>query len=44
MENKSPVEYGAKLDISVDDGYTRLKKVSSDAYNEASYLIEVIER
>jgi hypothetical protein len=32
------------LDISVVDGYTRLKKVSFDAYNEATNLIEIIER
>nr|WP_207706727.1 transposase [Acetobacterium tundrae] len=38
------MEFGAKLDISAVDGYTRLEKVSFDAYNEASYLIEVIER
>ena len=43
-KTKAPVEFGAKLDISVVDGYTRLEKVSFDAYNEASYLIEVIER
>lgn len=43
-KTKSPVEFGAKLEISVEDGYTRLEKVSFDAYNKATYLIEIIER
>lgn len=30
-----PVEFGAKLDISVEDGWTRLEVMSFDAYNEA---------
>lgn len=38
------MEFGAKLDIGVVDGYTRLEKVSFDAYKEATGLIEVIER
>lgn len=41
---KSPVEFGAKLDISVVDGYTRLETFSFDAYNEATFLKTVIER
>jgi IS5 family transposase len=41
---KSPVEFGAKLDISVADGFVRLEKQSFDAYNEATVLKEVIER
>ena len=41
---KSPVEFGAKLDISVADGYTRLETLSFDAYNEATFLKAVIER
>jgi hypothetical protein len=41
---KSPVEFGAKLDISVADGYTRLETLSFDAYNEATFLKSVIER
>ena len=41
---KSPVEFGAKLDISVTGGFVRLEKQSFDAYNEAVYLREVIER
>ena len=39
-----PVEFGAKLDISVSDGWTRLERWSFDAYNEATKLIETIER
>ena len=41
---KAKVEFGAKLDISVVDGWTRLEKLSFDAYNESSTLIEAIER
>ena len=39
-----PVEFGAKLDISVADGWTRLECWSFDAYNEATRLTETIER
>ena len=39
-----PVEFGAKLDISVSDGWTRLECWSFDAYNEATRLTETIER
>ena len=39
-----PVEFGAKLDISVSDGWTRLEYWSFDAYNEVTKLIEAIER
>lgn len=41
---KSPVEFGAKLDISVVDGYTRLETFSFDAYNEATFLKTVIKK
>ncbi len=41
---KADVEFGAKLDISVVDGYTRLEKLSFDNYNEANYFTDVIER
>ena len=37
------VEFGAKLDINVVDGYTRLKKLSFKAYSEAVYFREIIE-
>jgi len=41
---KAPVEFGAKLDISVCDGFTRLEKQSFEAYNESTTLKDVIER
>lgn len=41
---KAPVEFGAKLDISVVNGFTRLEYHSFDAYNEALKLSEMIER
>ncbi len=42
---KAPVEFGAKLDVSIDeDGYGRLEKVSFDAYNESSCLMAAVER
>lgn len=40
----SPVEFGAKLDISVTDGWTRLEYASFDAYNESTKLVDMIER
>lgn len=39
-----PVEFGAKLDISVADGWTRLERFSFDAYNEAENLPMMAER
>ena len=39
-----PVEFGAKLDISVVDGWTRLECCSFDAYNEAGNLQAMVER
>jgi IS5 family transposase len=39
---RNPVEFGAKLDIRVTDGYTRLEVLSFDAYNEATELISII--
>lgn len=41
---KTPVEFGAKLDLSIDsDGYSRIEKISFEAYNESTCLIEAIE-
>lgn len=40
----NPVEFGAKLDISVVDGWTRLEWYSFDAYNEAGNLKAMAER
>jgi transposase, IS5 family len=42
--SEKPVEFGAKLDISVSNGFVRLERQFFDAYNEAEYLQEVIER
>ena len=39
-----PVEFGAKLDISVVDGFTRLEYLSFNAYNEAGTLRQTIEK
>ena len=38
------MEFGAKLDISVVDGWTRLECCSFDAYNEAGNLQEMAEQ
>jgi len=39
-----PVEFGAKLDISVCDGWTRLEVLSFNAYNEAMNLKAMAEQ
>ena len=41
---KSKCEFGAKIDISVADGFVRLEHTSFDAYNEGRNLKEIIER
>jgi hypothetical protein len=43
-KTKAPVEFGAKLDISVSDEYVRLETASFEAYNESGMLSEEIER
>ena len=43
-KTKASCEFGAKLDISVVNGFTRLEYTSFDAYNEAGNLIDIIER
>ncbi len=44
-KTKSPVEFGAKFDLSVDEyGHGRIEKLSFDAYNESSTLKDSIER
>ena len=41
---KSPVEFGAKLDLSVDEtGMCRIEKLSFDAYNESAVLKTALE-
>ena len=42
---KTPTEFGAKIDMSIDEnGMARLEKMSFDAYNESDVLIGAIER
>lgn len=42
---KTPTEFGAKLDLSLDDhGMARIEKQSFDAYNESDVLITAAER
>ena len=42
---KSPVEFGAKYDVSVDEkGHARLEKISFSAYNECNTLKHALER
>lgn len=44
-QGKAPVEFGPKLDVSIDgEGYGRIKNVSFDPYNESGNLIEAVER
>ena len=38
------VEFGAKVAISLENGYSRIEKLSWDPFNEASTLIETIEQ
>ena len=41
----APTEFGAKLDLSIDDnGMARIEKISFDAYNESEVLIPALER
>lgn len=41
---KTPVEFGAKLDLSIDEkGIARLERLSFDAYNESDVLITAVE-
>jgi hypothetical protein len=43
-KTNSPVDFGAKLDVSVVEGFTRLEHISFSAYNESSFFIEETER
>lgn len=43
-KSKAQVEFGAKLDLSIVDGYGRIEKISFEAYNESEVLADVIER
>lgn len=42
-KSRKPIEFGAKLDISVVDGFTIIEYLSFDAYNEAGTLRQTIE-
>ena len=42
---KSPAEFGAKLDLSIDNnGNARVEKISFDAYDESEMLKSIVER
>ena len=42
---KSPVEFGAKYDISIDEnGHARLEKIDFNPYNESTIFVDAIER
>ena len=43
-KDKTNVEFGAKVSVSLVNGYNYLDKLSWDAYNESSDLIEQIEK
>lgn len=41
---KSPTEFGAKLDVSIDEkGMARIERLSFDAYNESDVLVSAIK-
>ena len=39
-----PVEFGAKVALSMSEGYARVEEISWDAFNEGKTLIESMER
>lgn len=42
---KSPVEFGAKYDVSIDEkGHARLEKITFDPYNESKVFQDALER
>lgn len=44
-KTKTPVEFGAKYDVSIDEkGHGRLETISFDPYNECTVLQDAIER
>lgn len=43
-KSNAQVEFGAKLDLSIVDGFGRIEKISFEAYNESEVLADVIER
>jgi len=44
-KTKTPVEFGAKFDLSIDEsGYGRIEKLSFDPYNESGTLQNTVEK
>lgn len=44
-KSSATVEFGAKMDISLDEtGMARIEKMSFDAYNESDVLLTALER
>lgn len=44
-KTKAPVEFGPKLDVSIDgEGYGRIERVSFEPYNEGGNLTAAVER
>lgn len=43
-KTKAPAEFGAKLDLSIENGFARVKKLSLDPYNESDVLISAAEQ
>ncbi len=44
-KNRTPVEFGAKYDVSIDEkGHARLEKISFDPYNESTVFMDAMER
>jgi len=41
---KTPVEFGAKIEIGITNGFTRLEKLSWESFNESKGLKKSIER
>jgi len=42
-KEKVKTEFGAKVEISIVDGFARIETLSFDAFNEGKSLIRVIE-
>ena len=43
-KSKAPTEFGAKLDLSIENGFARIEKLSFDPYNESDVLISAAEQ
>jgi IS5 family transposase len=40
----APTEFGAKVELSMNNGYARVEEIRWDAYNEGTTLIQSVER